>query len=103
MLTARTTKETRFRETRGLLTGEADFEESKDLIEGKTGEGIEENLSQRSEIGVGCRECADPLSVNPEGVDRQEGWCRSTLILYNSHWQTEQKGALLLALVVRSE
>jgi len=36
-----------------LLSSEADFEESKELIEGMAGEEIEENLSQRSSSGVG--------------------------------------------------
>jgi len=50
---ARTTRETSIRETLGLLTCEADFIESKELIEGKAGEEIEENLSQRASSGVG--------------------------------------------------
>jgi len=29
----------------------------------------------------------NPLSVNLEGVDRQELWCRSTPLICNSHWR----------------
>ena len=50
---ATTTGETSFRGTLGLLTCEADFEESKELIEGKEREEREENLSRRSSSGVG--------------------------------------------------
>ena len=40
----------------------------------------------------------NPLSMKPEGVDRQEGWCRSTPMLYNSHWRGELMGALCVVL-----
>jgi len=42
-----------------LLTCEEDFKESKELIKGKAGEEIEENLEQRCTMGVGCREFAE--------------------------------------------
>jgi len=45
----------------------------------------------------------NPLSVNLEGVDRQEGWCRSTLMLCNSHWRAELMGVLCVALFWDSE
>jgi len=38
------------------------------------------------------------MFVNPEGVDRQELWCRSTPLLYNSNWRAELMGALCVAL-----
>ena len=50
---ARTTGETSFRGTLGLLSCEANFKESKELIEGKEREEREENLSRRSSSGVG--------------------------------------------------
>ena len=39
---------------RNKFTGEAHFEDSKEVIEGAIGEEIEEYLSQGTEIGVGC-------------------------------------------------
>ena len=78
---AKSIEETSFRETRGSFTSDAHFRDSKQIIEGIIGEKLEETVQKR-------------LSLNHDGVDRQEVWCRSTLLLYNSHWQAELYGPL---------
>ena len=40
----------------------------------------------------------NPLSVDSEGVDRPEGWSRSTPILCNSHGRAERMGAMCVAM-----
>ena len=74
---------------RNKFTGEAHFEDSKEVIEGAIGEEIEEYLSQGTEIGVAVKEVQKHLSMKDECVDRQVVWCRSTPILCNSQLRVE--------------
>jgi len=45
----------------------------------------------------------NPLSMNPESVDRHEWWCQLIPLLYNSHWRAQLMGALCVALLWDSE